>query len=43
MIKLANHYEEKLELENAVILYDEGLRRNPNDTLILDAYADFLL
>jgi hypothetical protein len=30
-------------LEKAVALYDEGLRRFPNDTVIMDAYTDLLL
>ena len=43
MIKQAEEFTEQLELEKAVALYDEGLRRFPNDTIILDQYTDLLL
>ena len=43
MIKKAGEFSESLELEKAVALYDEGLRRFPNDTVIMDAYTDLLL
>jgi Tetratricopeptide repeat len=32
-----------LELEKAVALYHEGLQRFPNDTVILDGYAELLI
>lgn len=34
---------EKLKLEKAVSLLDEGIRRFPNDTLIIDLYTDLLI
>ena len=34
---------DKLKLEKAVSLLDEGVRRFPNDTLILDLYTDLLI
>lgn len=34
---------DKLKLEKAVSLLDEGIRRFPNDTLILDLYTDLLI
>jgi hypothetical protein len=43
LIKKAEEYSESLELEKAVALYDEGLLRFPNDTIILDSYTDILL
>ena len=43
LIKMAEEYCEKLELEQAVSLYDEGITRFPNDTVILDGYTDLLL
>ena len=36
LIKQAEEFTEQLELEKAVALYDEGLRRFPNDTIIID-------
>lgn len=36
LIKRAEDCVEKLKLEEAVSLYDEGVRRFPNDTLIMD-------
>lgn len=36
LIKKAEECADSLKLEKAVALYDEGLRRWPNDTLILD-------
>ena len=42
LIKKAEHYTDTLKLEKAVALYDEGLRRFPNDTLLIDAYTDLL-
>lgn len=36
LIKKAEECVDKLKLEKAVALYDEGVRRWPNDTLILD-------
>lgn len=43
LIKKAEEYVETLKLEKAVALYDEGLQRFPNDTVILDGYADLLI
>lgn len=43
LIKKAEECAESLELEKAVSLYDEGLHRFPNDTVILDGYTDLLL
>ena len=43
LIKQAEEFSESLELEKAVALYDEGLRRFPNDTIIMDQYTDLLL
>ncbi len=43
LIKKGEEYTENLELEKAVQIYDEGLRRFPNDTVIMDAYTDLLL
>jgi hypothetical protein len=43
LIKRGEEYTESLELEKAVQIYDEGLRRFPNDTIIMDAYTDLLL
>jgi len=36
LIRKAEDCVDKLKLEKAVALYDEGLRRWPNDTLIID-------
>ena len=36
LIKKAEDCAETLKLEKAISLYDEGIRRFPNDTLILD-------
>ena len=43
LIKMAEACTESLELEKAVALYEEGLERFPNDTIILDGYADLLI
>jgi hypothetical protein len=43
LIRKAEEYTEMLELEKAVSLYDEGIRRFPNDTVIMDAYTDILI
>jgi hypothetical protein len=43
LIKMAEECTEGLDLERAVTLYDDGLRRFPNDTIIMDAYTDLLL
>jgi hypothetical protein len=43
LIRLAEESAEALELERAVALYEEGLERFPNDTQILDGYADLLI
>ena len=43
LIKRAEDCVEKLKLEEAVSLYDEGVRRFPNDTLIMDQYTDLLI
>ena len=42
-IKKAEESTDKLKLEKAVSLYDEGVRRFPNDTLIMDQYTDLLI
>ncbi len=34
---------DELKLEKAVALLDEGVRRFPNDTLIIDQYTDLLI
>jgi protein involved in temperature-dependent protein secretion len=34
---------DKLKFERAVALLDEGLRRFPNDTAIIDLYTDLLI
>ena len=36
LIKKAEECADSLELEKAVSLYDEGLTRFPNDTVIID-------
>ena len=36
LVRKAEDCTDKLKLEKAVSLYDEGIRRFPNDTLILD-------
>jgi hypothetical protein len=43
LIRKAESCVEKLKLEKAVSLLDEGIRRFPNDTLILDQYTDLLV
>jgi len=43
LIKKAEDSVEKLKLEEAVSLFDEGVRRFPNDTLIMDQYTDLLI
>ena len=43
LIKKAEESVEKLKLERAVSLYDEGIKRFPNDTLIMDQYTDLLI
>ena len=43
LIKKAEESVERLKLEKAVSLYDEGVRRFPNDTLIMDQYTDLLI
>lgn len=43
LIKKAEEFQETLELEKAVAMYDEGLNRFPNDTQIMDNYTDLLL
>lgn len=43
IIRKGLQYSESLQLEKAVQVYDEGVRRFPNDTVILDAYTDLLL
>ena len=43
LIRKAEEYVDKLKLERAVSLYDEGVRRFPNDTLIMDQYTDLLI
>ena len=36
LIKHAEEATDNLKLEKAVALYDEGIRRFPNDTIIID-------
>ena len=36
LIKMAEECVDTLKLEKAVSLYDEGIRRWPNDTVIID-------
>ena len=36
LIKQAEECVDTLKLEKAVALYDEGVRRYPNDTVIID-------
>ena len=43
LIKRAEECTESLELEQAVSLYEEGLQRFPNDTVILDGYSELLI
>ena len=43
LIRKAEDCVDKLKLEKAVSLYDEGVRRFPNDTLIMDQYSDLLI
>jgi len=43
LIKKAEECADKLKLEKAISLYDEGIRRWPNDTLIIDQYSDLLI
>ena len=43
LIKRAEESAESLELEQAVSLYEEGLQRFPNDTVILDGYSELLI
>lgn len=43
LLRKAENSIEKLQLEKAVSLLDEGIRRFPNDTLILDLYTDLLI
>ena len=43
IVKKGQEYIETLQLEAAVHIYDSGLARFPNDTLLLDAYTDLCL
>eukprot|EP00347_Sterkiella_histriomuscorum_P001421 403372102 len=43
LIRKAEYYTDTLKLEKSVSLYEEGLQRFPNDTLLLDAYTDLLI
>jgi len=43
LIREAEECTERLKLERAVALYDEGVTRFPNDTIILDQYTDLLI
>ena len=43
IVKAGQNYMETLQLEKAVQLYDAGLKRFPNDTILLDAYTDLCL
>ena len=36
LIKQAEEAADGLQLEKAIALYDEGVRRFPNDTIIID-------
>jgi len=42
-VRKAEDCIDKLKLEKAVSLLDEGKKRFPNDTLILDLYTDLLI
>ena len=43
IVKAGQTYFETLQLEKAVQIYDAGLFRFPNDTILLDAYSDLCL
>ncbi len=43
LIRKAEDCIDKLKLEKAVSMLDEGIKRFPNDTLILDLYTDLLI
>ena len=43
LIRKAEESAESLDLEKAVALYEEGLERFPNDTVILDGYSELLI
>ena len=43
LIRKAESYVDELKLEKAVALLDEGVRRFPTDTLIIDQYTDLLI
>ena len=43
LIRKAEDCADKLKLEKAISLYDEGIKRFPNDTLIIDQYTDLLI
>ncbi len=43
LIRRAEECAESLQLEQAVALYEEGVQRFPNDTVLLDGYADLLM
>ena len=43
LIRKAEEFTESLQLESAVSLYEEGVQRFPNDTVVLDGYSDLLI
>ncbi len=43
LVRKAEDCMDKLKLEKAVSLLDEGMRRYPNDTLIIDLYTELLI
>jgi hypothetical protein len=43
LVRKAEENTDTLKLEKAVALYEEGLERFPNDTLIIDGYTDLLI
>ena len=43
LIRKVEDCVDKLKLEKAVSLFDEGIRRFPNDTIIIDQYTDLLI
>ena len=43
LLTKAQELEDKLKLEKAVALYYEGIKRFPNDHVLLDCYTDLLI
>lgn len=43
IVKKAERYMDKLKFERAVAVLDEGLRRFPQNTAIIDLYTDLLI